>query len=351
MTIEHGVALGADPETISRSAQSGRTPTTGDGRHAPVAKHPSARIPMLGALRGGDAIALFVGFAVPVLIGAEHGPTTAFSAVWEAAVITLVGLWAIRVNGLWNQQIMAVRSLEVSHVFRALATLSALALVLDRKSSTDLRFGNLLLASTLGFLALVLWRSMYRAYLNAERRRGRYTSRVAVVGTGRHAADLRNLFVVHPELGMRVTAVLGAEHEARAAGMSELWRGTYDEARPVLDRLDVDVVVLCGGELDRWLVDDLSNAARAQGRTIFVDPGLSGIDFRRVRTTSIGYQPLLEMSAPTLSRLQAGIKRAFDIAVAGLIAVLSAPVLAPDRPRHQARGSRPGALPAGPRRP
>ena len=203
-----------------------------------------------------------------------------------------------------------------------------MALVLDRKSSTDLRFGNLLLASTLGFVALVLWRSMYRAYLNAERRRGRYTSRVAVIGTGRHAADLRNLFVVHPELGMRVTAVLGAEHEARAAGMSELWRGTYDEARPVLDRLDVDVVVLCSGELDRWLIDDLSNAARAQGRTIFVDPGLSGIDFRRVRTTSIGYQPLLEMSAPTLSRLQAGIKRAFDIAVAGLIAVLSAPVLA-----------------------
>ena len=153
---------------------------------------------------------------------------------------------------------------------------------------------------------------MYRAYLNAERRRGRYTSRVVVVGTGRHAADLRNLFVVHPELGMRVTAVLGAEHEARAAGMSQLWRGTYDEARPVLDRLDVDVVVLCSGELDRWLVDDLSNAARAQGRTIFVDPGLSGIDFRRVRTTSIGYQPLLEMSAPTLSRAagrdQAGLR-------------------------------------------
>src|SRR4051795_9962750 len=121
MTIEHGGALGADPETISRSAAYGRITTADHDGRAVVTKQPSARIPMLGALRGGDAIALFVGFAVPLLIGAERGPTSAFTAVWEAAVITLVGLWAIRVNGLWNQQIMAVRSLEVSHVFRALA--------------------------------------------------------------------------------------------------------------------------------------------------------------------------------------------------------------------------------------
>ena len=54
---------------------------------------------------------------------------------------------------------------------------------------------------SLGLVALVLWRAAYRAFLNAERRRGRFTSRVVVVGTGRQANDLTQLFLVHPELG------------------------------------------------------------------------------------------------------------------------------------------------------
>ncbi len=283
---------------------------------------------MIGGIRGGDAVAIFIGFAVPLLLIAEQGPRSGSTAVWEASVLTVVGLWATRVHGLWTSQVMAVRSIEVSRIFRAIATVSALALVLDRKSPTNLRVSNVVIAGTIGFATLVLWRSMFRAYLNAERRRGRYTSRVAVVGTGRLANELSKLFLVHPELGMRVTAVIGAEQEARAGEMGHLWKGTYDDARTVLARTEVDVVVLCTAELDRWFVNDLSTEARERGRTILVDPGLSGIDFKRVHTTSIGYQPFLEMSAPTLSVLQAGMKRVFDVVVAGIVALLAAPVLA-----------------------
>ena len=56
-------------------------------------------------------------------------------------------------------------------------------------------------------------------------------------------------------------------------------------------------------------------------------PGLSGIDFRRVHTTSIGYQPFLEMSSVSLSSVQAGVKRAFDVAISAVVAVLAAPVM------------------------
>lgn len=287
----------------------------------------STRSPTALAIRAGDAIAIFIGFAVPLLLIAEQGPRNSSSAIFESAVLTVVGLWATRFHGLWTSQVLSVRSIEVSRSFRAIATVSAVALVLDRKSPTNLRVSNLVIAGTIGFIVFVLWRSIFRAYLNAERRRGRYTSRVAVVGTGRQANDLSRLFLVHPELGMRVTAVIGGEREAKASAMGHLWRGTYEHAREVLGRTNVDVVVLCTAELDRWLVNDLSAEARARGRTIFVDPGLSGIDFKRVHTTSLGYQPLLEMSAPSLSGLQAGVKRAFDVTVAGLVAILTAPVL------------------------
>lgn len=279
-------------------------------------------------LRTGDGIAVFIGFAVPLLLIAELGPPSSRVALAEAAILTAVGMWAMQLNGLWSTQVMSVRSIEVSRIFRAIATLSAAALLLDRKSVTNLRVINLIEAGTIAIVVIVLWRSVFHVYLNAERRRGRYTSRVAVVGTGRHANDLSKLFLVHPELGMRVTTVIGAEREAKASNMGHLWKGNYDDARVVLSEIDVDVVVLCTAELDRWLVNDLSGAARARGRTIYIDPGLSGIDFKRVHTTAIGYQPLLEMSGASLSGLQQAVKRAFDIVVSSIVAVLALPVLA-----------------------
>jgi exopolysaccharide biosynthesis polyprenyl glycosylphosphotransferase len=286
-----------------------------------------ARQPLQVALRAGDAIAIFIGFAVPLLIVASYGPQGPRQAIVEAAVLVAVGLWSMRLHGLWSAQVITVRSIEMSRLFRAVVTLSAIALLIDRKAPTDLRFINLVFAGSVVLVMLVLWRSVYRAYLNAERRRGRYTMRVAVVGTGRHANDLSQLFLVHPELGMRVTTVIGEQHEAAASGMADLWRGTYDRASEVLASADVDVVVLCSTELDRGLLNHLSAQTRANGRTLFVDPGLSGIDFKRVHTTAIGYQPLLEMSSASLSGLEATIKRAFDVVVSSAIAFITAPAL------------------------
>ena len=57
-------------------------------------------------------------------------------------------------------------------------------------------------------------------------------------------------------------------------------------------------------------------------------PGLSGIDFKRAHTTAIGYQPLLEMSPASLSGVQAGVKRVFDIAVSAIVAIIAAPLAA-----------------------
>jgi exopolysaccharide biosynthesis polyprenyl glycosylphosphotransferase len=286
-----------------------------------------ARQPLQVALRAGDAIAIFLGFAVPLLIVASFGPQNSRQAIVEAGVLVAVGMWSMRVHGLWTAQVTTVRSIEISRLFRAVVTLAAIALLIDRKLPTNLRFINLVFAGSVALVALVLWRSVYRAYLNAERRRGRCTMAVAVVGTGRHANDLSQLFLVHPELGMRVTTVIGEHHEAAASGMADLWKGTYDQASDLLSSAAVDVVVLCSTELDRGLLNHLSAQARACGHTLFIDPGLSGIDFKRVHTTAIGYQPLLEMSPASLSGVEATIKRVFDVVVSSVIAFLAAPVM------------------------
>ena len=272
-------------------------------------------------LRTGDAIAMFIGFAVPLMLVAAYGPRTAPIALLESAVLTAIGLWAMRLHGLWSVPVIAVRSVEVSQIFRALATLSALALVLDRKSPTDLRVGNLVRRrERSASSSLSLWRSVYRAFLNAERRRGRYTSRVAVVGTGRQANELSRLFVVHPELGMRVTTVIGARAGSRGDRASaHLWQGDVRRGpRRSSAGLDVDVVVLCSAELDRWhaqrSVSAIARPAAARSTSIPACPASTSGGCTPPRSAT---SRCSRCRAPSLSGLQAGIKRAFDIAVAG----------------------------------
>ena len=310
----------------AHGANRGRLGVLDPGLGASAARsHRSAR----GAvLRLGDAIALFVGFAVPLLVIAEVSPVRGQIALTEAAIVTLVGLWSLGLHGLWSTQVTSIRSVEFTRLMRALVVLSVACLVLDRKSPTVIRVHDLVLACVIGLMVLVSWRSAFRVFLAASRRRGCNLSKVAVIGTGRQAHGLCRLFYTHPDLGYRVEAVLGSQREATRYGLGQLWRGGYDDARDVVQTADVEVVILCTNELDEAKVARLLRDVRAMGRTLYVDPGLSGIDFKRMHATAIGHQPVLEMTSVALSEVQSTIKRAFDIALASLVFVVALPLMA-----------------------
>ena len=53
-------------------------------------------------LRVGDGIAIFIGYAVPLLLVASYGPRSPWTALFEAALLSVVGLWSMRLNGLWT---------------------------------------------------------------------------------------------------------------------------------------------------------------------------------------------------------------------------------------------------------
>jgi exopolysaccharide biosynthesis polyprenyl glycosylphosphotransferase len=334
MTIQESPALRGTGVELERPSADA-TPPRGAGKRRRGLRVPgrngsnaqSSRGARAQVLRLGDAIALFIGFSVPLLVIAEVSPVRGRIALTEAAIVTLVGLWSMRLHGLWSTQVTSVRSVEFSHLLRALATLSAACLVLDRKSPTTIRVSNLIVACLLGLVVLIVWRSAYRAFLNAERRRGRNTSKVVIIGTGRQANVLRRLFNVHPELGLRVDAVVGSEREAANFGFGHLWRGNYEETRDVVMSSDASIVMLCAAELDNSIVTGLIRDVRASGRTLYVDPGLSGVDFKRMHATAIGHQPVLEMTSVALTDVQTLVKRAFDMVVAGFIAVLTLPVV------------------------
>jgi len=275
----------------------------------------------------GDAFAMFIGFAVPLLAFAEVRPESFWYGLACAAVVAAVGVYAMRFQGLWLDRVTSVRAIEVSKIARALVMLGVVVLVLDRKSSVSLRAPGVIAAAMVAWVVIVMWRSAYRAVLAAERRHGRLLTRVILIGTDRRATDLYRLLEVHSELGMRVIAVIGNRHEAEAAGVGHLWRSGYIDAGIVVGGIEAESVIMCSSDIDPVLAASLTRNEHTRRRSVYVDPGLPGFDIRRFQATHIAHQPLLEVESNSLAVLQHAVKRTFDIFVAALVALLAAPVL------------------------
>jgi lipopolysaccharide/colanic/teichoic acid biosynthesis glycosyltransferase len=67
-------------------------------------------------LVAGDAIALFSGFAVPVVVMAGRQADSFWYGLIAAVVIATIGLWAVHFQGLWLDRVLSVRAIEVSRL-------------------------------------------------------------------------------------------------------------------------------------------------------------------------------------------------------------------------------------------
>ena len=276
-------------------------------------------------LRAGDGAAILLGFLLMAL-GSGYHHLGEDRLGFVLATATGIGLWAIRFEGLWNERILAMRTIEISRITRATAILTVGMLVVDRLSRAWIHVEYIAVAVILTWLLLLGWRSFYRAWLAHNRRRDRYTQRLVIVGTDRRAVELAKLFAIHPEAGMRVRGVIGSHAEATAAGLADVWLGDYRDADDVLAAAPADVVVICSNDISPLVLDSLLQDRHGAGPQLYFHPGLSGIDARRVKASPIAHEPLLYVESASLNRTDRMLKRAFDVVVASTLLVLFSPV-------------------------
>ena len=282
----------------------------------------------MAALVVGDAVAILVGYlAVMYFIGALR-PGSALELLVDVVAVVASGLLVMRSQHLWVDRIIAVRAIELSRLARAVVLLGLATIVLDRAIKLYIHVEDIFIGCATVMVALVAWRSVYRTWLATQRKSGNFQRRMLIVGTDRRAVDLVRLFRTHPEAGVVVVGLIGSAREARMAGLSDLWLANSTDAGDVLADADVEAVVLCSSDINPALLDVLIRDERSRHRDLYLDPGMGGIDFRRVQALPIAHQPLLYVEAPSLSRLELGAKRAFDITVAAAMLVVLSPVLA-----------------------
>ena len=176
-------------------------------------------------LKLGDAAAILIAFAV-VLATTGRFDLSSIIVVPLAAGVGLSAFWA---SGLWNPRVTVMRWIELSKVTRAVAILAAGVLTLDQMLRLGASTQAIVIASALAWLLTVASRSIHRSWLTHQRRAGRFTRRAIIIGTDARALEVIRLFAIHPEAGVRIVGVIGSRHDARRAGLDDLWLGEHHD--------------------------------------------------------------------------------------------------------------------------
>jgi exopolysaccharide biosynthesis polyprenyl glycosylphosphotransferase len=278
-------------------------------------------------LVAGDCIAVFCGYSLALRMTSlteRHGELRALGI---SALAALLGIWAIRSQGLLLARVCAMRVVEITRTARAMLILAGLMLLFDRVAKVDLYIRYTALACALSFVFICIARSRFRSWLGHARERGRYPRTVAIIGTDYEAVRLIDLFNTHRDIGMTVEGVIGNPTEASDHGLAHLWLGEVKDAESIVDSIGASGVVLSASGLAANRLNELIRNLHAAGRHVHLTTGIAGIDARRLRPLPLAHEPLFYVEAPSLAKSQLVAKRCFDVVLAGFGLLILSPLL------------------------
>lgn len=244
--------------------------------------------------------------------------------------LTVVALVAVSIAAISRQRlhlarVRAIRADEMRLIARASFFAGAGALLLPRILPIEMPAGN----AAVGIVALIVLlnggRAAFRAWLQAGRRKGRYLRPVIIVGGNDEAFDLFKLVGDHPETGFTVVGVAGEALDFPPS-IHRLSLGPGLAAR--VRSLGATGVIIASSVLHHVQLNRLVRECLDAEVHVHLSSGLRGVDHRRLRSQPVAYEPLLYVEAASLAPWQLRVKRALDLAVALVVAVIAAPVLA-----------------------
>lgn len=195
----------------------------------------------------------------------------------------------------------------------------------------DVARGYVLLVFPIGIVALILSRWLWRQWLRVEREKGRFSSRVILVGSRTSVQHYARELARQPWAGYRVIAacVPGAQRGSDAAVGGVKIIGGVDDVPQALQTLGADTVVVCGSDdLPPQRVRELSWQLESGRYQFVVAPNLTDIGGPRIHTRPVAGLPLIHVETPRYDGIKRYTKRLFDIVVsAAMLVVLAAPML------------------------
>jgi exopolysaccharide biosynthesis polyprenyl glycosylphosphotransferase len=272
-----------------------------------------------------------------VRFGYTDSPVVADSDVTYLAVALLLGgaWWLMLI--LWGSRdtrVLGAGTEEYKRVVGASAWLFGIVAVVSYAFRIDTARGFVGLAFPAGALGLLVARWLVRQHLSLDRRLGRSSSRVLIIGGPHSARHLLQSLSSVPAAGYDPVAV----HlpGARPAPGNE-WdfavpvTGVSSDLPALLTAVETSqadtVAISAGALLTPAILRRLGWELAARDVGMILAPALTDIAGPRIHTQPVAGLPLIHVSTPKLAGGKKLTKRAFDVLVSGLLLLALSPVL------------------------
>jgi len=245
--------------------------------------------------------------------------------------IALIAGWMLLLSfyGTRGYRIVGNGSSEYKLIADASLRLFGLVAIVAFLFHIDVARGYILMAFPLGTIILFASRWMWRQWLNVQRMRGRYSSRVVLVGSEQSIEHLERELRRQPTAGYMVVGACTPTMSAPSRiGSTDIpIFGSIDDVHAALESTGADTVVITSSDsLPPNRVRQLSWSLEPGKHHLVVAPGLTDIGGPRIHTRPVAGLPLIHVETPRYDGRTLFTKRAFDIIGSGILLVLLSPL-------------------------
>ncbi len=280
-------------------------------------------------LIASDVVAMLVGVAVAFVAQALIRPVPSTTVHVELALAALaVPIWIAVMGGfrLFTARVSMRASDEARHlvsaVFIGTVLLIAVAFVAHYDQLSRLWVTWLLVAVT---LSLLVSRAVARQLFRRLRRDGRIRRRVLIVGTGCDAWSVYEATVRRRDLGYEVVGFVGSPNAEFPFGPPIL--GPVEQTCEYVRGTGVNGVILSVPSLEPDQVNRLTRSLTKGGCHVALSSALIDIDISRARSQEIDGRLMIYVEPNGNNTLNRVLKRAFDLATALVVIVLTMPLV------------------------
>ena len=253
----------------------------------------------------------------------------AFGIDYLAFSCALVVAWmiALAVVGSRDTRVLGTDSTEYRRVVNATLLLFGSIGVFAAMTQTDVARGYLITAFPLGLVLLLVSRRAWRRWLQARRRRGDFSFRVLIIGTGESVRELAASLAERPHAGYRVVGALVTDSDSPVgpAGIPTRRVRSDDLFAQVAEAAPDTVIVVGSDELSSASINELSWRLDP-GQQLVVAPQLVGVAGSRIHTRPVAGLPLIHVETPSYDGTKRFTKRALDLLGSTAILVVLAPL-------------------------
>ena len=192
---------------------------------------------------------------------------------------------------------------------------------------TELARSMFFIMVPIGILLLVLSRWLWRQWLRRRQKHHKYVHRTVVLGERDKVAHIARTIARTSGTGYDlIGALTGVGSVSQKLGGIPVL-GAYSQAPEVIDRLQIDTVILAGADdLDPRSMRALGWQLADRDVQLIVAPALTDVAGPRVHSRPLAGLPLIHVAFPRLEGVRRFSKRTFDIIGSLLLIVILSPV-------------------------